>query len=264
MDTTVDDDGSSSEDENFMMAQATDLFEVTSDEKLREEKVKAYQVEYTERQRWQTQWMDLTHRRIHFSPKICIAYEEAPGQQSRIWNCSFVLSKILCEAFPVDYFHHKKVLELGCGLGLPGLTTALLGATQVTLTDFESAIPSIQHQIDLNDVSNVVAQKFYWGQDSPEELPLTEYDVILCSDLIYGDTASSELLVKTLVQLMAGRRYAQSSEVLFLYEQRLAGDQGRTFFQQLAQHPFVVKEEELCTQSYPFHTRLKFVKIYHV
>lgn len=33
------------------------------------------------------------------------------------------------------YFKGKRVIELGCGIGVPGLAAAVLGAQEVVLTD---------------------------------------------------------------------------------------------------------------------------------
>ena len=51
-----------------------------------------------------------------------------------IWESSEVLARLLC-ARPADYWQDKRVVELGTGCGLVGLTALALGAVEVTLTD---------------------------------------------------------------------------------------------------------------------------------
>ena len=51
-----------------------------------------------------------------------------------IWESSEVLSRLLCLR-PRSWWDDKRVLELGAGCGLVGLTALALGAPEVTLTD---------------------------------------------------------------------------------------------------------------------------------
>ncbi|CBN76293.1 conserved unknown protein [Ectocarpus siliculosus] len=62
-----------------------------------------------------------------------IHFERGQGQQGRAWDCSLVLAKYL-EQRPEEV-RGKRVLELGCGVGLPGVAAAVVGATEVILTD---------------------------------------------------------------------------------------------------------------------------------
>jgi 2-polyprenyl-3-methyl-5-hydroxy-6-metoxy-1,4-benzoquinol methylase len=47
-----------------------------------------------------------------------------------------------------DFYCGKRVLELGCGIGVPGLSAALLGAKEVVLTDMVKKL-----MIHVNDIS---------------------------------------------------------------------------------------------------------------
>ncbi|XP_045449344.1 protein N-lysine methyltransferase METTL21D-like isoform X2 [Melitaea cinxia] len=68
-----------------------------------------------------------------------------------VWDASLVLAKYLetmCQCKP-DFLSGIRVLELGSGLGVVGLTAATLGA-QVTLTDLPEALPLLRLNISEN------------------------------------------------------------------------------------------------------------------
>ena len=51
-----------------------------------------------------------------------------------IWESSEVLARLLC-LYPCSWWAGKRVVELGTGCGLVGLTALAMGAAEVTLTD---------------------------------------------------------------------------------------------------------------------------------
>ncbi len=102
----------------------------------------------------------------------------------------------------------KSVVELGAGVGLPGIVASKLGAENVCLTD----LPTELSLLELNVASTCPATKnddelsfkrpdiqpLSWGDDHP----LGSFDVVLCSDLLYanGETLCNKL-ISTIVSL---------------------------------------------------------------
>ena len=62
-----------------------------------------------------------------------VNYIEMPGQQLCVWDCAVVLARYLEKQ--AGSLKGKRVIELGCGVGLPGLVAYSLGAEVVHLTD---------------------------------------------------------------------------------------------------------------------------------
>ncbi|CAK4077144.1 unnamed protein product [Aphanomyces euteiches] len=173
----------------------------------------------------------LSDGRLKLTDDLNVVFQEELGQQRRVWDCALVLSKFLThsEYFPPGFFQGKRVIELGCGIGVPGLSAARLGAKQVVLTDMDLAVPWIQVNIAKNNLSDTVeAMGLMWGPDSCTKAG-GPFDIILCSDLIYGDTELALLLISTISQLSY-----PSTVVIFAHEARYAGNQGRFFLDEIA------------------------------
>uniref|UniRef100_H3H395 Methyltransferase domain-containing protein n=1 Tax=Phytophthora ramorum TaxID=164328 RepID=H3H395_PHYRM len=177
---------------------------------------------------------------LHADRKV--VFQEKQGQQAKVWDCALVLAKFLANDayFPQDFFLNKRVIELGCGVGVPGLAAAALGAKKVVLTDMSVAIPWIQANIELNQTRNYIssdvrAESLMWGEN--EALEMHQFDVILCSDLVYGERSISQKLVQTIVQLSHPKTLVVSA-----HEARFAGDRGESFFTLLSEQHFRVEQ----------------------
>ena len=73
-----------------------------------------------------------------------------------------------------------KAIELGCGLGLPGLTAGLMGF-EVTFTDYDAtALKFAEENARLNGLKNFQTVLLDWRTPLPKL-----FDLILASDLIY-------------------------------------------------------------------------------
>lgn len=183
---------------------------------------------------------------IALCDRKCVRFLEKQGQQAKVWDCALVLAKFLTAPayFPRGFFVGKRVIELGCGIGVPGLSAAVLGAQEVVLTDLPMAVPWIRANIDANRAgfgpdTTCAAHALMWGEpEAPDEVESAAedpFDVILCSDLVYGERSIAQKLVWTLRKLSHA-----DTLVVSAHEARFAGDRGASFFELLAHEGFSV------------------------
>jgi predicted nicotinamide N-methyase len=107
----------------------------------------------------------------------------------------------------------RRVLELGCGLGLPSLAAAL-GGSHVLATDWaDDAIELLNRNAERNGVSLLTA-RVRWGEPEPL-LRAAPWDLVLGADLLY-EGRNAEQLAELLPLLGAdvllaepGRPYAK-------------------------------------------------------
>ncbi|HXG23646.1 MAG TPA: methyltransferase domain-containing protein [Chthonomonadales bacterium] len=83
----------------------------------------------------------------------------------------------------------KTVLELGAGVGLPGMVAQALGA-QVTQTDYQADALNLAR---INALRNGVEGVRYLLADWREFYPVESYDVIIGSDVLYERTLHADL-----------------------------------------------------------------------
>jgi predicted nicotinamide N-methyase len=99
-----------------------------------------------------------------------------------VWPSARALSEHLAQAGEIA-LSGKRVLEVGCGLALPGLVAAKLGA-QVTATDFHPDIRAfLERNIARNQVRNL--EFVHWDWQQRAESPLGLYDWVIGSDILY-------------------------------------------------------------------------------
>jgi predicted nicotinamide N-methyase len=85
----------------------------------------------------------------------------------------------------------QKVIELGCGLGLPSIVAAKCGAASVTATDFHPAcIPYCQANMICNNVPHVTCRTLDWRSPDLQD----SFNCILGSDLLYEEPQINALL----------------------------------------------------------------------
>ncbi|GMF19553.1 unnamed protein product [Phytophthora lilii] len=209
--------------------------------------------------------------------EICAGTPAFPSHGHCVWDAALLLADYLqTKALEGDErfkFQGKKVVELGAGVGLVGMTLAVLGA-RVALTDQEYALPLLAKNVAVNfphrgvDKTSAVVpavEECQWGEKFESggclESWVKNTDVVVFSDVLYHASAFL-LLIDTLHELASS-----TTDVFFSFETRNAKIEAN-FLQQLGK-TFEVEEvtrkdnlEVFASFEYPdelfiFHARLK-------
>jgi predicted nicotinamide N-methyase len=129
-----------------------------------------------------------------------------------LWPSAIALSKFIVENKGVN--ETSKVLEMGCGLGLPGVVAGMLGA-DVTFTDYiAEPLDFAKKNWELNNSRSASFEIIDW-----RNIPATiDADIILASDVAYEKRSFEYLLGfirkmcdegKTLLLSEPGRKFAE-------------------------------------------------------
>ena len=106
------------------------------------------------------------------------------GYWDRVWPSSVALSAYLIHQFFPEKLAGTKVLEIGCGTGLPGVVAAQLGA----FTMFSDMVPitleAVKETCRLNHISSFDTCTLDWS----ETIELKErYDLVLGCEVFYDE-----------------------------------------------------------------------------
>jgi len=214
----MSDTDNSDDDEQRWLPNSTELFEETHEEVMRRSNAFAVQELVRKREKWATIGKEFRLRDSRGSIKVS---EIAGDQQHTVWACSVVLSRYL--ELRRDLIVDKKVVELGCGIGLPGLTACKLGAGSVVLTERRGAIDALKECIVVNfgSESRINACALEWDLPVWSAVLQAPCDVILCSDLVYaGDSETTCALVDVINKLTAG---CEEAVIVSCFEVRAVG-----------------------------------------
>ena len=150
---------------------------------------------------------------------------------SHTWGAAVAVARHVA-AHPAEV-HGQRVIELGAGTGLLGLTCAQSGAASVLLTDLEVNVPRLQRSVDHNRLGNIAqVRALDWSEKHPW---LTRHDLVVMADVVYYDNAKLfEHLVDT-VQECAGR-------VWLGYKER-DGESEAVFFDLMRERHFRITEQ---------------------
>jgi predicted nicotinamide N-methyase len=123
-----------------------------------------------------------------------------------IWPSALMLNSYLIDHR--EELKDKKCIELGCGVGLNGITSSLIGCSLSLLTD-DSTLPIIQKLVTQNTShmqqyiqeqslnTKVESAPLKWGNESELNSIIEQYgkfDIIIASDAIYNVDSLSALL----------------------------------------------------------------------
>jgi predicted nicotinamide N-methyase len=136
---------------------------------------------------------------------------------ARIWDAGLALSALLADPSLAG----KRILELGSGTGVAGLSAASAGA-QVLLSDLPTNVPLLEANIEANRLGHSArAVQLRWGcaADEYQAALAGQFDLICGSDLLYAPNTFDDLL-SSLVKLSTPGR----TEVLLTYPPRYTED----------------------------------------
>jgi predicted nicotinamide N-methyase len=106
-----------------------------------------------------------------------------------VWPSARALAAVLAELGPA--LKGRKVLELGCGLAIPSLIAAKLGA-EVTATDFHPEVPIfLRRNLALNGIAELEYVRVDWRSEFPD---LGHFDYVVGSDVLYERNHSANLM----------------------------------------------------------------------
>jgi hypothetical protein len=120
-----------------------------------------------------------------------------PAWSAIIWERSVVAVCKYLESKP-SLVHDKYVVELGCGLGVPGLLCAVTNqANKVILTDRAEDLTflqsALQNNLHIPELKQVCAVPFDWSADAPEEVACRA-QVILAVECVSADVYGRDSL----------------------------------------------------------------------
>lgn len=138
---------------------------------------------------------DMT-RSFHVTDKLTIQIHEpsltGDNLGLKTWTSSLLLSRLL-PALQKSIPHQDRVLELGAGTGLLGLSIACLWQADVLLTDLPEVMSNLQRNLQLNqDIvehhhGKVTSQALDWSDPThAPEHSSDRFRLILAADPIYS------------------------------------------------------------------------------
>jgi predicted nicotinamide N-methyase len=125
------------------------------------------------------------------------ADEEYPPYWAELWPSGVALARAVAAAKPAG----ARVLELGCGLGLPSIAAALGGGHVLATDRSADALAFTAYNATLNGTSVEVAE-CSWADPAPV-LARGPWDLVLAADVLYRHGGLDDL-ADMLPRLVAG------------------------------------------------------------
>jgi predicted nicotinamide N-methyase len=115
------------------------------------------------------------------------ANDEYPPYWAELWPSSIALARAVAAAAPIG----ARVLELGCGLGLPSIAAALCGAHVLATDRSTDALTFTTYNAALNGTS-VEVGVCSWA-DAESVLSRGPWDLVLGADVLYPHADLTDL-----------------------------------------------------------------------
>ncbi|KAH7668134.1 Nicotinamide N-methyltransferase-like, partial [Aphelenchoides avenae] len=105
----------------------------------------------------------------------------------KLWECAVDLCNYIEENAGTLNLSGKRVLELGCGAGLPSILAVQHGATHATLQDYNECVLKCLTEDDVR-INNLPPERFRFVAGKWEDFSAeASYDIILTSETIYNE-----------------------------------------------------------------------------
>lgn len=184
---------------------------------------------------------------VHGHPLIVLETQNSgEGTGHTVWDGAVMLAKHLEARYPS--LAGKRVLEVGCGPGLAGMTAAALGADEVILTDLPYALENVRAAVTRNALAfrggRVTVGVLDWLRpDTCDIAGVRDADLIVASDVVWVSELI-EPLVATLAHLSApsARTAGAPPPTVLIAHQTRSTSGDAAFFAALARSGFLVAE----------------------
>jgi len=128
--------------------------------------------------------------------------EGGAGRGVPYWAMPWPSGRVLAETVVADPpAPGTRVLELGCGLGLPSVAAARAGAVVLATDGASDAVAFAAHSLALNDVAGEVAL-VDWAEHGEALAERGPWDLVLAADVFYLK-ANVQLVLRLLPRLLA-------------------------------------------------------------
>jgi predicted nicotinamide N-methyase len=129
--------------------------------------------------------------------------EDAYARDERLpyWAELWPSGQVLAEELALRHLAGARVLELGCGLGLPSLVAAGRGA-RVTATDWYTEALNYARRNAAEAGLEIDTALLDWFRPAPELLAAAPFDLVIGADVLYEDR-NGEALEALLPRLVA-------------------------------------------------------------
>jgi 2-polyprenyl-3-methyl-5-hydroxy-6-metoxy-1,4-benzoquinol methylase len=124
--------------------------------------------------------------KLYIDDIIINLYKDTKYIGGSFWLSSIAMLLIF-QKYDKKYFENKKILELGCGLGLPSI---YLSKYSNNITASDNNIDIILNSINYNDISNIKTIFIDWDKIN---ICNNKYDIIIICDCIYKENYNNIL-----------------------------------------------------------------------